>query len=140
MDVDIIARLEALPEERILDYFWLMSRSGAEKLPLLRQVGAVRVLRPTEWSISEVRRAHDARSRPFGDGRCFVCSSGDYIQSHHIIEVNHGGSNHPRNLVALCFHCHQRLHPWLTVATGVGMEPLSAIAPKVVSQFTGGAA
>lgn len=39
-------------------------------------------------------------------GRCVDCGSTVGVQSHHIIPVSKGGSNHGFNLICLCERCH----------------------------------
>lgn len=147
LDRAIVARLQALPEERILDYFWLMHRQGAERLPLLLQVGAVIVKRPASWDPKRVRLEHEQRGGQFNirlsRERCFACEDGRaQLYAHHILEVHHGGSNAPRNQVPLCFACHQYLHPWLIEEMPsrrqTGFEHVIAIAPRVVQMVAEG--
>lgn len=119
IDAAIVERLKAMPEHLILAYFWLMYRKGAERLPLLLQLSKVVVERPATWDRAQVRREHEqwVKHRPMViDTRmCFACGdTGHRHYFHHILEVQHGGSNTGRNLVPLCFACHQYLHPWLT--------------------------
>lgn len=46
--------------------------------------------------------------------KCFTCRSGErHLYWHHVLQVQHGGSNHPRNFVRICALCHKRVHPWL---------------------------
>jgi hypothetical protein len=117
IDLDIVKRLSALPEDRALDYFWLMTREGANRLVVLLQLGQVVINRPSDWSPAAIRREHEQDGgKSFLDRRyCFVCQATKArLYFHHIVEVHHGGSNVPRNKVPLCFLCHQYLHPWLT--------------------------
>lgn len=37
---------------------------------------------------------------------------------HHIVTVEHGGSNNPWNLVPICHVCHRRIHPWMEEEPG----------------------
>jgi 5-methylcytosine-specific restriction endonuclease McrA len=49
---------------------------------------------------------------------CFACLSRDWMTYwHHVVQVQHGGDNDPRNLVSICHRCHQRVHPWLKDGT-----------------------
>jgi 5-methylcytosine-specific restriction endonuclease McrA len=36
------------------------------------------------------------------------------LVSHHIIQLQHGGSNRKANLVRICEWCHAAIHPWMT--------------------------
>lgn len=122
VDFDIVARLSALPEDRVLDYFWLMNRQGAGPLTLLLQLTHVVIDRPVSWDRAAIRREHERGPGPLGTRlskhRCFACAGGGNLYFHHLIEVQNGGSNTLRNRVALCFPCHQYLHPWLTEEPG----------------------
>lgn len=44
---------------------------------------------------------------------CFVCNAVARLRWHHVILVKHGGSDSPRNLVAICRTCHASIHPWM---------------------------
>ena len=101
------------PEEQILDYFWSMVGEGANRLALLQQLSGVAVERPATWNTADVR-ARAAQLTLTADA-CFACSHQERrLFWHHVIEVQHGGSSSPRNMAALCFECHQAIHPWLT--------------------------
>lgn len=141
-DPAVVARLSALQEERILDYFWLMVRGEAvDRLGLLLQITPVVVQRPAEWSYAAIRREHESYRPAFGvkldRKRCFACDAGHRtLYFHHIIEVHHGGSNTLRNQVPLCFACHQFLHPWLKdpdPVVGTALEVVAAIAPRAIA-------
>lgn len=43
---------------------------------------------------------------------CFGCGRWARIR-HHIIQIQHGGSNAKENIVSLCAACHAEIHPWL---------------------------
>ena len=43
---------------------------------------------------------------------CFACGGRSHVR-HHIIQLQHGGSNKKRNIVRLCHDCHAEIHPWL---------------------------
>lgn len=54
----------------------------------------------------ETRRAVYRR-----DGwRCALCDSTDGLQIHHIKHRGKGGSDHPMNLITLCWRCHGAAH------------------------------
>jgi hypothetical protein len=44
--------------------------------------------------------------------KCFVCLSQAHCR-HHIIQLQHGGMNHKKNIVSLCNFCHAKIHPWM---------------------------
>ena len=118
VDTDLVQRLSQLPEDRVLDFFWLMSRRGAAPLWLLLQLSAVVLNRPVSWDRAAIRRAHEREPGRFeprlSKATCFACLSREALYFHHLVEVQNGGSNSLRNKVPLCFPCHQYLHPWLT--------------------------
>ena len=43
---------------------------------------------------------------------CWACGRRHDI-THHIVQVQHGGTNSLTNLCRLCHACHQVVHPWL---------------------------
>lgn len=52
--------------------------------------------------------------------RCALCDSTDGLQIHHVKPRGKGGSDHPMNLITLCWRCHAAAHgsimqadPWL---------------------------
>lgn len=122
VDAAVVARLSALPEDSVLDYFWLMSRRGAGPLTLLLQLTHVVIARPADWDRAAIRREHERGPGPLGPSlskqRCFACLGSGNLYFHHIVEVQNGGSNALRNRAALCFPCHQYLHPWLKEEPG----------------------
>src|SRR5690349_8143722 len=89
VDQDLIARLEAMPEAAILDYFWLMDRQGADRLLLLLQATEIRVHRQLDWDYSLVRREHERRGRSgtLHKRQCFACAIERVnLYFHHILE------------------------------------------------------
>jgi hypothetical protein len=59
-------------------------------------------------------------------GSCRVpgCRSARWLQIHHIIWREHGGSNDPRNLLCLCFAHHQAVHQRKISVTGLAPDAL----------------
>ncbi len=43
---------------------------------------------------------------------CWVCRSRSTV-THHIVQVQHGGTNVKANLCRLCDGCHAAVHPWM---------------------------
>lgn len=81
------------------------------RLMLLRRLAEVVIPRDEHWY--PTMRAETLPEILEG-GRCFVCGlSRLEIHRHHVIQVQHGGSNSVRNLVPLCRACHADVHPWL---------------------------
>lgn len=144
IDQDIVSRLQALPESAMLDFFWQMDRTGESRLELLLYLGAVRVPRPAEWDFAAVRRDHERglnQNIKIDKRQCFACLTNGQLYLHHILEVHHGGSNTPRNIVPLCFTCHQYLHPWLKEPPVLrnlrGFEHVCAVVEQVAEQIAG---
>lgn len=42
--------------------------------------------------------------------QCAICGSVESLRLHHIVPVDHGGTNDPINLIFLCDACHNELH------------------------------
>lgn len=118
VDQEIVRRLSALDEARVLVFFWYRVGLSDERLALLLVLSHVVVTRPPTWSYGAIRHAHEqghgyAGAIHLTRDRCFACEGGPRLYWHHVVEVQHGGSNAARNQVPLCFDCHQYLHPWL---------------------------
>jgi hypothetical protein len=99
-----------LTEVDALNEFWRQVRAGGDKLVLLRAFAEVALVRPAGWDYQDVRSAFQ-RLR-FGQEGCFVCYFSE-TQRHHIIQIQHGGSNYVRNFVPICSRCHEEIHPWI---------------------------
>lgn len=49
--------------------------------------------------------------------RCRICNAYPKEKHvHHIVPISKFGSNHPNNLVTLCYRCHDRVHPDIKVS------------------------
>lgn len=105
------ARLLELTEEAAIDEFWRQVRAGAYKLKLLQGFAEVAIVRPADWDYAGVRAAA-GQHRLTSEG-CFACGHVRTSDWHHVIQIQHGGSNYLRNRVCLCADCHARVHPWL---------------------------
>jgi len=102
-------------EADLLDYFWHSSQRG-NKLRLLRQLAAIVIPRPEDWDRGAIRAQMGASTAILTSDACFLCDNASRVLHwHHLIQVQHGGSNTFRNFVALCPSCHGRVHPWLKV-------------------------
>jgi hypothetical protein len=134
-----VVRLSALPEHYVLAYFWMMVSYGCPKLSLLIELSYVRIERPPEWDPAIIRKEHQDGSRSWAlDKRhCFSCGTERADHVHHVIQVQYGGSNTARNLVALCFTCHRSVHCPALRETDIWVsqyefELLRDIAPRVM--------
>lgn len=130
-----------LSEKQVLDYFWAASRGREDRLALLLQLSVVAVPTALDWNPAVVRRAFVPRRHTF-DG-CFVCFRRDRrVAWHHVIWVEHGGSNDTGNQVELCHVCHKRIHPWLDdepdhgtwVSTGQLVDSIAAGRLKLAKE------
>lgn len=102
----------ALTEEAVVDEFWRLTREdGADRVALLRAFAEIAILRPADWDPEQIRS--DAQKHRLYSESCFGCRSTSTLHWHHIIQVQHGGSNYLRNRVAICAACHADIHPWL---------------------------
>lgn len=109
----IAAAISTRNEQDALDEFWRRAYGADGPTDALRLFGLVKIRRPASWNRLTVR----AEGIPSGLRRpdaCFACRSEEYrVYWHHVIWIQHGGSSHPRNFVAICHACHRRVHPWL---------------------------
>lgn len=118
MKTAVAVHVTTLQEQTVLDYFWQSVRDDADKLELLRQLSVVAIDRDDEWDKGTVRAGMAGTTLRLTADRCFVCQNEEWHLSwHHIIQVQHGGSNDPRNFVRVCGWCHGRIHPWLPEPT-----------------------
>lgn len=99
-------------EANYLDVLWhTKGHSPGERMAALTWLATIVIPRDASWEYAAVR----ADAPPFVlEHGCFVCLSEDFkTYRHHAIQIQHGGSNSPRNVVTLCHACHQKIHPWL---------------------------
>jgi len=52
------------------------------------------------------------------DHTCKMCGCAHELEVHHIMHRQHGGSDHPYNLITLCRHCHDRVHSHIKMDSG----------------------
>jgi hypothetical protein len=104
-------------EEGVLHAFYReVADPNADRLAIVRTYAEIAILRPTEWDPEQLRAEFEKYTRR-PDG-CFVCrTEGRERAVHHIVQLQHGGSNSRRNLVSLCDVCHHAVHPWLPPKT-----------------------
>jgi 5-methylcytosine-specific restriction endonuclease McrA len=128
-------------ETRVLDYFWAGVRQDVDRLALLQQLANVRLERPSDWDMHAIRQDmaglkannvwgnEGARMTISHDGSCWCCLSKDKrLYWHHVIQVQHGGSSTPWNLVPICHACHGRVHPWLPAPTSLENRGFVSVA------------
>ena len=59
--------------------------------------------------------------------RCALCDSDRGLQVHHVVHRSKGGTNHPQNLITLCWKCH-------AVAHGTRLPDMDFMQPAEVNQ------
>ena len=91
-----------------LDEFWRLAKAN-NRLKLLKEYSIIKVSNKVSWGI---RRKEFKEILSAKDKSCFVCNQQPY-ERHHIIQLQNGGTNSRRNIIALCSLCHDSIHPWL---------------------------
>lgn len=128
--------LLSISEPLALDEFWAASRDEAtDRLKLLRAFAEIAIVRPASWDQRSVR-AH-AGDHTLAANGCFACGARRGCAWHHVIQIQHGGSNYLRNLVSVCEACHLEIHPWLregqvTLRTVAGFTQVSECAESAL--------
>lgn len=114
-----VAHVTTWDEQKVLDYFYGMARNpNVDRIALLKQIADVAIDRPIDWDGGLIREVSRKAQRRLHGERCFSCrTEARKVYWHHILQVQNGGSNTPRNLVLLCARCHRDIHPWLKPPT-----------------------
>lgn len=103
-----VERLD-ISEAAALDQFYIEVAAG-DRLGALKRFAEVAIVRPEDWDFGAIRAGKVTVS---GED-CFGCLRQARANNrHHVIQVQHGGSNYVRNIVNLCDDCHAAVHPWL---------------------------
>lgn len=107
----------AISEEEALREFWAASGDhGTDRLALLKAFAEIAIVRLAGWDFLAVRAEANEHSLR-ADG-CFACRNDDRSYHwHHVVQIQHGGSNYVRNRVPLCGPCHRSVHPWMPGTT-----------------------
>jgi hypothetical protein len=108
-----------ITEHAALDQFYAeASVPCGDKIAVLKRFAEIAIVRESGWDVAAVRAAsHNHRLIAY---QCFGCGRSSRqvaLNWHHVIQIQHGGSNVLRNYVALCSVCHAAVHPWLTAST-----------------------
>lgn len=112
MQIDASA-IRAHIEAVLLELFWYYAERGVDRIELLKVFAAQPVTRGEDWSATSIRTESNDVSNLRAEN-CFSCRGVERkLYWHHIVQVQHGGSNLPRNRIAICYRCHARIHPWL---------------------------
>jgi len=64
---------------------------------------------------------------------CQMCGCKEQLEVHHIMHRQHGGSDHPYNLITLCTSCHDRVHGRIEVKIAKNQTKLDFWNEKEVS-------
>lgn len=103
-----------ISEEAAIDQFYAEANAG-QRLAALKRFAEIAIVRPADWDVNAIRAGRP--SVQLHAERCFACHARSrQLHWHHIVQIQHGGSNYARNLVAICDCCHGEIHPWLKVA------------------------
>ena len=122
-------------EAAALDQFY--AEAETDRVGALKRFAEIALVRPADWSFAAVRAEADKIRVVHGQG-CFGCrKSARGYQRHHVIQIQHGGSNYLRNIVVLCDDCHAAVHPWLPAVerTAGGWASVGSIAPAALAAF-----
>lgn len=127
----------ALSEDEVLNLFWTESSApGANRVALLQAFAEVAIVRPSGWDPAVVRE--EAGAYRVLAAQCFACFSAQRALAwHHVIQIQHGGSNTPRNRVGICPACHADIHPWLDAEARKvpGWSKLSDVIVPALSEW-----
>jgi hypothetical protein len=132
--------MSAVLEQGWLDVLYQVVRNGGDRVAILRRLADVRLSSPSEDEYLSMRYDHRGVSMMLTADQCFACLNSErWLYWHHVIQVQHGGSNTPRNLVRLCHDCHRRVHPWLPARTSVenryGWTSVGDLSERVVTKL-----
>lgn len=107
-------------EQNYLDQLWAIQgavHGRARRMEVLKELAGVVIRRDDPLDYAAMRAERPPMSL---EDHCFVCGTEeDRIYRHHVIQLQHGGSNTPRNVVPLCHACHREIHPWLAKGTSL---------------------
>lgn len=121
------ARAEA---ERMFWNQWSKANTNQEKLALLITASRRRFKLPCNMAErnARMRQLFQETKVHFAlNGRkCAVCKELATAR-HHIFQLQNGGRNHRKNLMALCDTCHTEIHPW-TIKEKENLVDAEAIA------------
>lgn len=99
-----------------LTRFWLhcnfIDYSTVYKLKRLKQFAEVVISGSNKKSKRRRLRERFVYSNFRLERVCFACAEPATVR-HHIIQLQHGGTNVATNLLPLCEECHADIHPWL---------------------------
>lgn len=115
--VPIALERSPLDEQAIIDVFYAEASTG-DRIGALKRFAEIAIERPADWDYEAVRLDAPRQYARLHAETCYGCGNHDHVLNwHHIIQIQHGGSNYIRNFVAICGACHSAVHPWLPKQT-----------------------
>jgi len=111
-----------------IEHFWSQIRGGASRIDLLVKAASWKAGGKSNYFS---RRRSAPKFRGQKGAKCWSCQQEPPKHLHHIIQLQYGGRNSPRNLVPLCKYCHAIIHPWLRKDAHPVIAPdLIEVSPK----------
>lgn len=110
VEVPVIKRGPKQHIAKVCRWFWLEAGRREGRLELLRYC-ATRKIQPTQ-RYRKLRRRKATKLINATRYACFVCAKRAEV-GHHVIQLQHGGTNDVFNIVPICESCHADIHPWL---------------------------
>lgn len=96
--------------------FWARVLAGERRLTLLREFAAVKIAGAYLSPLVVRRRFMRSSVARFDElTLCWSCTVMPASDRHHVIQVQHGGTNIKENVVPVCTICHGLIHPWMEV-------------------------
>lgn len=110
---------------------WKATPVGPSRLRLLVDWAHVNVTEMSVRGLIDRRRAFNASKDEWrghaGDGTCAACGRFGARAWHHIVQLQYGGTNSPKNLVRVCRPCHAVIHPHMPMTAE---DPITAAAGR----------
>ena len=85
----------------------IKNRTFENRISTLRKFADIRMNAKTSY-----KSRRKKTFRPFG--ACRVCAANKATCQHHMIQLQHGGTNKKWNRIHICDECHSLVHDWLT--------------------------
>jgi hypothetical protein len=121
-----LKKLRAAQRERTAR--WKATSVGPERLGLLVEWAHVIITEMSARGLADRRRAFNASKDEWrgdaGEGWCAACGQRGPRVWHHIVQLQYGGTNSPKNLVRVCRPCHAVIHPHLPMTEE---DPITAV-------------
>jgi 5-methylcytosine-specific restriction endonuclease McrA len=118
-------KMRAAQRER--NAIWRSTPVGPERLRLLVEWAHIGITEMSTRGLIERRQAFNASKDVWrghaGIGWCGACGREGKRVWHHIVQLQLGGTNSPKNLVKVCWPCHAVIHPHLPMTAE---DPITA--------------